>query len=418
MKKKVGGKILLCLMMCLSLFGSTLTAFATTVTNGDPNATVSGNDQTGFFSSLEAVSNQSDYIGMTSEMKEGNSLSVILRSNYLYAIVFEDNGEYYLKTEDGKRVVSSLSDITSSDYLLYNFDSYYSTTAVSFKTSFSVLVKEKENDTPKLVGTFNSWDEVPTLEIKYNIEPSVTLTYEKTSDTSAVINVDYALDDNFEKYAPNSAVATDMTLWCGDVCLESVNLLQENAPTSFTVNSNGNYKVVVSTYISSGSDEIKIDSLSEVTPEENEAKDSDSKAPIVTFSSLPDSEVTGNSVEVTMYSDEPAILNFNGVSSDDYVTEMKVTVKYNGDYTYSANDESGNMTEDVLKVSFFKDSSTDDSDRDSFWGDAIDEALPQTGSTSFKVIVAIGIVLIGGGIFFIVKSKKKNGEVNSDSAED
>ena len=125
-----------------------------------------------------------------------------------------------------------------------------------------------------------------------------------------------------------------------------------------------------------------------------------------------------------MYSDEPAILNFNGVSSNDYVTEMKFSVSENGEYTYQAQDKSCNTTSTTLKVEFFKDNTLDDFDRDSFWDDPITSGLPQTGSTGFYTLIVLGLALVVGGAFFVYKGRKKklntieNNETSEEKSDD
>lgn len=167
----------------------------------------------------------------------------------------------------------------------------------------------------------------------------------------------------------------------------------------------------------------------------------DKKAPKITFSKFPKSAIDGNEVEITMYSDEKALLGFNGNFSDDNVKEFKVTVIKNGDYSYYAEDSVGNKTEGTLKIDFFKEDNSNinsttitDSNRDSYWEDAnkdIEEynnnkgtttndsssnsgnnnkegKLPQTGLPEISVFILIGLflVLIGASLLASEKFKK------------
>lgn len=91
--------------------------------------------------------------------------------------------------------------------------------------------------------------------------------------------------------------------------------------------------------------------------EDNAPKDT--TPPVITFSELPKAGTTSLSKpeKITVYTDEPAQINFNGHVSNGYVTEFEVTVEYNATYYCTALDEAGNRSELNIDITCFKDNS-------------------------------------------------------------
>lgn len=412
--KKLGRKVILSLLMCLTVLSTSLTAFAE-----DTDAL--GNDIDIMFRELPIVDNVSDYIGITEEVKNKSDSSFFVNSDYSYAFIYEKDDVFKIEVAgtdaEGnfnytEEVISSVSDIPDSNFFNCGKSSNYQQINASFQLG-SIIVVVKDNDTIKYVSKFASKDELPILDLSYDAIPRVSISISNSSEKEAVLKVDYSLDEKFIKAVPNSAKIIQVELWSDLECIDSISLGSDDDSSSkeFKVSSNGNYYAKAITYITEGkSDSIDVTSISTKTPEEYLSENQDKTAPVVTFSSFLDSQTTGTVTELTMFSDEKAYLNFNGTATSEYTTELKFNVSENGEYNYTAIDENGNTTKGTLKIEFFKsieDGSINDADRDSFWGDSIEAGLPRTGSIALVIVILIGVSLIGAGFVFVIKSRKK-----------
>lgn len=424
--RKIGTKLFLSLVLSALMLSISTSVFATEGVN--ETETVSSNNarELGFFNSLKKVDNISDYACITEDLKKNSDNSIMIKSGYNYLIVYENTeGDISVEvTEQPNLTLGSISDIADSMFQTSPSSADYNETNIKFNLGTAhVLVKDGKDTI--YVGSFSSKNDIPVKDLSYNVLPKVTLSIKSPTSDSAVIHAEYSLDDKFKSNVPNQAVIVSVELWTGDDCKERISVDSDSTSTDFTVSSNGKYKVKAITYISECmSDEIEVSGIKTSTPEEDAEKNADTTAPKVTFSVFPDSALNNTSTELTMYSDEPAILNFNGVSSNDYVTEMKFSVSENGEYNYQAQDKSGNTTSTTLKVEFFKDNTLDDFDRDSFWDDPITSGLPQTGSIGFYTLIVLGLALVVGGAFFVYKGRKKklntieNNETSEEQSDD
>lgn len=415
---------LMCLVLCIGLLSSLLTVSAAEVQDSD------------ILSSLEKVSDTSEYVIIsknTYDEAEGKISTVLLNSNYKYATLYVDeNGAYYLNkgvSNDHtvvKKEVKSVDDLSvEEDFVTYSKDFYYSPVDLpNDKTPITILVYDEKDI--KVVGTYSldNIKDIKVVDISYDNTPVIKLSTKGVEGNKAVIHVEYSFSEECLKYAPCQAKFKSMSLYSGDSCVENINQLEATVKDNvydFEVTSNGEYEVRVESFQAIGTEKIKVDSISEVTSIDENEKSADTVAPKITFDSFPESETSGNEVKLKMYSDEPAILNFNGVASDSYVTEMEFSLSNNGSYTYSATDKSGNVSEDTLKVEFFKDLVLADlSDRDNFWSTAgsssIMSKLPQTGGVSLICVLGAGLIGIVLGVFLIFKSKSnKMGHVAEDN---
>lgn len=88
--------------------------------------------------------------------------------------------------------------------------------------------------------------------------------------------------------------------------------------------------------------------------EDNTPKDT--TPPTITFSELPKAGTVSRSepVKITVYTDEPAFIYFNGQTSDDFVTEYTFEVTYNCQFTVSARDKSNNFGKKDIVIDFFQ----------------------------------------------------------------
>lgn len=426
--KKVGAKLLLCMMLCFSMISSGFTVFA------DEGSAISKLDLSGF-KSIDIRDIGGVYDG-----------KFYLSKGYSYCIIYYDGDDfrYYIQPEgEEEQCVDASSDKISA--MIRNTDSYfnyakddgkycYICDADMFDTndvkSFLLFAYDEEKDSFSIVGHSNndsekfnkdnSTDECKFFASMGSINDMSKLDLEKKppvpnvnvidkKEDSATINVKYT-----SEFGVYSVVCSSNgnDLYTQDVDEKS----RFKGEYNFKVTSNGDYTIecYISPYMSKSEKhsevKVKVDNISEVVPEDKEVS-ADDTAPVVTFD-LPESASDGSDVFATMHSSEPSMLSFNGQVSDGYVTEMQVVISSNGDYHYGATDESGNSTEDYLNVSLFKDDfvAVTDANRDSFWGDeeVVDSLLPQTGGIGFTMLVTAGVGLVVAGLCLVIKNRNRD----------
>lgn len=124
-------------------------------------------------------------------------------------------------------------------------------------------------------------------------------------------------------------------------------------------------------------------------------------APKLTLSKIPKTKYLGESFDLTITSDRKATITFNGEDSGGYVKKSKFNITSNGEYAYSAINESGEETTGTIKVNCFKNYSYD---RNGFWtgntigGRTVGEIkrLVQTGMYDTKMLVVAAFLGISG----------------------
>lgn len=436
MRKK--GKTLFMLALCCTLLGSNSMVYASSkgVSEDQTKATATSTkvEKPDFLSSFEEVENSADYVGTTKSLLETNDTVAKFNTNYTYLILSKDSVGYYYLSELGKTYVKTVKDVKNTDFFNIHSDFGFGTKQFSYDDSFTILVKDDKDI--KYVGTYTSVAELSRLDdfLNYSRDAKVSLTTKDKTSTSVTIHVDYELDDAYKLNDPYGAGLRKITLYNGEDEVE-VHTEKDDNPYDFTVEFNSTYRVVVDTYTGGGEAEIKVTGLKDTSPQEEESLAGDIKAPNITFSELPKTAYEGDEVEITMYSDEPAVLFFDGKSSKELVTEMKVTVSYNKNYNYSATDEAENTKDGKLKISFFKDESDDeeivsDDNRDSYWDEvnknngykpnssssSSDETeLPQTGGISLLASLLGGVAVIGAGVLLALKETSKRKKVVNES---
>ena len=113
----------------------------------------------------------------------------------------------------------------------------------------------------------------------------------------------------------------------------------------------------------------------------------DSTPPKISYSVSPNSTglLVGSEVKVTITTDEPATINFNGMSSEDNVTSWDFPVYTNGSWLAAASDKNHNCNSLMINVTNFGDGTTNYSapeepgnpleghDPDEFWNDVDSE---------------------------------------------
>lgn len=439
MRKKC--KTLFMLALCCTLLGSTSIVYATSkgvsADKAKATATSTKVEKPDFLSSFEEVENSADYVGTTKSLLETNETVAKFNTNYTYLILSKDSKGYYYMTELGEEYVKTAKDVKNAEFLTMFGDFGFSSNYFSFDDSFTILVKDGKDI--KYVGTYTSVSELSRLDdfLNYSRDAKVSLTTKDKTSTSVTIHVDYELDDAYKLNDPYGAELRKITLYNGEDEVE-VHTGKDDNPYDFTVEFNSTYRVVVDTYTGGGEAKIKVTGLKDTSPQEEESLAGDTKAPNITFSELPKTAYEGDEVEITMYSDEPAVLFFDGKSSKKLVTEMKVTVSYNKNYNYSATDESDNTKDGKLKISFFKDESDDeeivsDDNRDTYWDEvnknngytdsssssSSDETeLPQTGGISLVSSMLGGIAVLGAGVLLALKETSKSKKVANESSNE
>lgn len=187
----------------------------------------------------------------------------------------------------------------------------------------------------------------------------------------------------------------------------------------------------------------------------------DATPPNISYSVSPNSTglVVGSELIVTVTTDEPATINFNGMSSEDWVTSWDFPVYVNGSWLCVASDRNHNGNSLMIDVTNFGDGTTNYSapeepgnpleghDPDEFWNDvdsegAYDEngrrvrnerlrrtkngsrvanplmsTLPQTGIKVWHL--GLSLLLLAGGIVAVKKSGiGKKGKSEEDSSDE
>ena len=442
--RKVGARILLCLMLVIALVTSTLTAFAEPNTTETPATEQPTSDSNKLDLSRFKSGDLKDFGGIASDN------CVYLSSDYNYLFLFEKNNNFYtvdfeelypVQGNINEYVKSSSSytsfmDATSKYYYFGDLSTLKS--SVYGSNSFYILVNSKKNNDFINLGKFKDVEDFKNgkvVEKDAIFNPSTEITEgvvfdvsESHSSDSATITVKYKADG-----AGTPFLSIDLFLNGGIVTSKDLDTSKLEGEQSFTVDTNGSYEVYLyktsqasqkSIYLSKS---IKIEGLNErkQTAPQQIVDMSTSKAykkPVITFKNKPKSASDGSTVTLTMKSSTKAVLNFNGKSSKEYVNSMKVNVSTNGTYTYRALGKGGKEVTGTLKVNFFKKPRAfKDEDRDNFWNNpnspisAITSKLPQTGSVGWYWMIAFGVALIGVGglvVFKATKSRKNKGIEN------
>lgn len=423
--KKVGGKILLCLVLCLTLLSSSLTVFAQKTTKSTNGLDLSN------FSDVELK----DIGGVYED-------TLYLLNGYSYFVLYSDGTKFYNNSfeEDKGSTFSEISASQASkfindkdNYNLFNRSGkYYCVDELTNLDSGSVkgfylFMYDSKKDRFYNAGFYKSatsMRDIAKLDLSTKL-PTLSATITEKTKTYAKVEVEYASESGVSSIVCCNGESDVVILGTEDG-------KELEGKVTFVLRANGDYTIegYNSPYMSKDFDhseiKIKIDNISDEVIEDS-VENPDNKVPKVTFSKLPKSAPKGTKTAITMYSDEPAILNFYGTSSSDYVTEMTVYVDSNDTYTYSAMDKSGNITNGSLRVKFFSTNAMtfgdrNSSDRDSFWSDYnngdynngsnggsnnSDSKLPQTGTIGFVMLILLGLTAVGIGAFFLIKTKGK-----------
>lgn len=424
--RKVGARILLCLMLVIALVTSTLTAFA------EPNTTETpeGLDLSKF---------------ITVDLKDVGGVydgNFYMKNGLKYLFLYKDDDSYYRFVNERIKVDNPeegedeyfdgqvLRKINTSDInsFVSNTDNYISSTYTGGKeyTLIDGTVQLKERCENKsfyaffcrgteliYAGYYNSFDDLSKYsKITFTVQlPQLNISVEK-GDGCAKINVEFSSEDGVRsvlcRYS-DGAVKEEYTVPDSDI-YKGKYTFEVTSNETFKIEGYNNYFYSVDEEHTSK--EVVVDCVSQTAPELVSNKTSN-KAPKVTFSKLPKSALVNSDVEITMYSDKPAKLVFNGQASDGYVKKMKVKVTCNGKYAYSASDKDSNQKSGKLNVKFFKNGRAfDDEDRDNFWNNpnspisTITSKLPQTGSVGWYWMIAFGVALVGVGGFVVFKATK------------
>ena len=414
--KKVGARILLCLMLVTALVTSTLTAFA------EPNTTETPE---GLDLSKFKTVDLKDVGGV----HDGN---FYLRDGLTYLFAYYDSSSYYIYTKSGDYSDDSFKSISVdnlSNYILSKenytnciygsrdgytlLDTTNSLNINSRGMNFYILLTDGSNFYN--AGKYSNFNDlVKYSEIKFSDGlPVLDVSVEKESNTTASIIV---------KFSSSIGVRSLVCRFEDGDIKENYDVPEDDFKDgvySFKVTTNGTYKIEGYNQVylddsdTHSSIDVVVEGLEDMKPNEVSNTSKDTKAPKVTFSKLPKSALVNSDVEITMYSDKPAKLVFNGQASDGYVKKMKVKVTCNGKYAYSASDKDSNQKSGKLNVKFFKNGRAfEDEDRDNFWNNpnspisTITSKLPQTGSVGWYWMIAFGVALVGVGGFVVFKATK------------
>ena len=423
--KKVGARILLCLMLVIALVTSTLTAFA------EPNTTETSTAEPNTVETPEGL-DLSKFKSI--DLKEVGGVyngNLCIKDQYSYFLLYADKDSFYVwkskenSDETVDNVFASISVDEANTYIndksyynmSYGYDDEYSIVdSISSLTEYSkskkVYILLADDNGYYNLGLFDSYED---LEKISKLDLST-----KLPELSVSVNKEESSADIVVKFSSNSGVSSIVCKDSNGDVVKTYDVPDEyykGGACIFTVYNNDTYTIEgYNNYYVSDDEKhstitVKVEGLVKSTPEEVTAKSV--KAPKITFSKLPSSALVDSNVEITMYSDKPAKLVFNGQASDGYVKKMKVKVNCNGRYFYSATDKNSVSKDGKLKVNFFKNpEGFDDANRDNFWNNpnspisTITSKLPQTGSVGWYWMIAFGVALIGVGGFVVFKATK------------
>lgn len=149
---------------------------------------------------------------------------------------------------------------------------------------------------------------------------------------------------------------------------------------------------------------------------------SDKKAPVISFSSLPDTAYLGESVKITVKTNEVCDITFNGETKEN-TKKATFSIHANAVFTATATDKSGNKSQKSLKVNIFKSAiaSQVKQSRYAFSSNGnkpiSSNEIIHTGSASYITLISISIGLIALGVFlFTLGKRKKGGSSNANKA--
>lgn len=341
-----------------------------------------------------------------------------------------DYNNYSLTNDSSKEVIILANDIPTislgtinsvSDLYLIMYDkdknlNYVIPYSDSYKYAgiiYSIRADLFCNATPVDDSTYKITVE-PVVEEDNSVQ-AVRLTF------SYKLNLDYT-SSKFDGYFNEGGVFSDYSdrldkadrlriLTNDDSLVKTIDLGlkdEDTITTSIYLDSNGTYKFKLSTlfgyiYTETFNVDCLRDGKSTALTEDNLAKAA------VSFSGIPDSAYTNDSITLKMNTDKKCVMTFNGksVANDAYVTSGDITVTSNGTYYYTAITESGVATEGTLEINFFKErentQASDPLDTD-LVSAKTDESLSQTGVYQIWLII-LAVVFCGFGITLILNQK-------------
>lgn len=149
---------------------------------------------------------------------------------------------------------------------------------------------------------------------------------------------------------------------------------------------------------------VEVTTIEPITEVEEPTEKIDDVPAKVTFSELGSGILSGTWTNITLYTDKPCIINFNGESSGYLTTEYSFLLQENGEYEYSVETEDGIMTSGIKKVDCFVESIDDINFN--YYGDGTRaDRLPQTGGTHMGVYILFGVLFIVAGVCYFNKDK-------------
>lgn len=303
--------------------------------------------------------------------------------------------------------------------------------------------------------------------------PSVFIVVTDKSGTSASSTISCARTELGENYAEYEFT---IQYWGTNARINSVNFSKDGSVFSFEQSTknwgspctfrkrfyaNGTYEVTAffnggsnsrCTFAISGIDEGAVIPTSDTE---------DSTPPRISYSVSPNATglTAGRVVTVTVTTDEPAIINFNGMTSDNWVTSWDFPVYTNGSWLCAASDRDHNGNSTTIDVTNFGDGTTtyseedepgnplESHDPDEFWNDVDSDGayggdgrrvrnerlrrtrgsskianlmattLPQTGIKVWHL--GLSLLLLAGGIIAIKKSNKHDStDTNTDETDE
>lgn len=354
--------------------------------------------------SADNVGNLADRISQS----EYDALDGATKSLYVLG-----NSEYYSVPKTVKYILSSGATLVSSNYTILLDDSI----------NYYMIYDEYNN----YIGTFKFSDIAGLYTSDFSdctASPSITAKatvndYNGNPTDTAYVDIEYNLG-NGDDYI-TSVVDTETSNSLGIYGSNLSNAIR--VTLSDAVNKNYNLEIttnmgarttVVAKVTDIGKEDKNTGDSAGNTIKDDKPDDS-TPAPKVSFTDT-DKETVGTYLTITMNTDIPSEMTFNGSTNGGYNTSSEFVIYSNGTYYYSAIGKNGKETTGSIKIDCFKDTDSNKEEDikaydNMIFYDSADEGydsslLPQTGITATMIIISI--LLVVTGVILLIKGGKMN----------
>lgn len=383
------------------------------------------------------------FVGLPEDMEEFNSLGLTdeEKASYfvpaLYTII--DMNDVENKRQLFKDEYDALDDETKKLYRLYVNEYYKVPKTLSYTlTSNATLLKSDYDlalddsiscymvyDSYKnYIGTFKLSDIAGLYTNDFSdctAEPSITAKalvrdYDGNPYDTAYVDIQYKLGNGYDYITSvvNTETKDNLSIYGSDLndAIRVTIYNAKNKKYKLEVTTDMGVKTTVVANVTDIGKVIDYGDDEDDDPKEPTPSEENLDAPKVTFTGT-DVQTSDTYLKITMNTDIPAEMTFNGTANSGYITSSDFIVYSNGTYDYVAVGENGKKTTGKININCFKDTDVEDTDNEDkvIFYDSADEGydsklLPQTGITATMIIISI--LLVVSGIVLLVKGGKIN----------